>query len=126
MFFEGITAKEDLLTSLSGYIREKHIFNVLWALLKRQNCRSPIDVGEIATKVQSLFNLENSRFWGQGRYEGRQEENNSPGSELLWRAPESPNNVTSRLLSLRQYICFGKTSGSNMEAPSLILAPGAT
>jgi len=71
----------------------------LWALLKRQNCLSIIDVGDIATKVKSLFDLENSALgnWGVRRgargtipgepnhYGGRH--NNSPGAESLWGAP---------------------------------------
>jgi len=37
-------------------------------------------------------------------------------------APKSPNNVTRTSV---QYICFRKTSGSNIGAPNLLLAPGA-
>ena len=37
-------------------------------------------------------------------------------------APRSPNNVTRTSV---QYICFRKTSGSNIGAPNLLLAPGA-
>ena len=33
-----------------------------WDLLERQNCRCSFDVGDIATKVKSLFDLESSTF----------------------------------------------------------------
>jgi len=44
------------------------------------------------------------------------------GRRITIKAPKSPNNVTSTSM---QYICFRKTSGSNMGAPNLHLAPGA-
>jgi len=66
MVFEDMTAK-DLLTSLPGHTREKDILMLLWAMLARQNCRSSTDVGDIATKVMSLWKL---RSQGQGRNEG--------------------------------------------------------
>jgi len=66
MVFEDMTAKQDLLTSLPEHTREKDIFNVLWALLKRKNCRSPINFCNIATKVKSLFDLENSALGDRG------------------------------------------------------------
>jgi len=45
-----------------------------------------------------------------------------PGRRITMRAPKSPNNVTSTSV---QYICFRKTSASNMGAPNLFLASGA-
>jgi len=51
-----------------------------------------------------------------------------PGCRITMRAlndcgaPKSPNNVT---ITSVQFICFRKTSGSNMGAPNLLLAPGA-
>jgi len=47
--------------------------------------------------------------------------------------PRAPNHcgrrrkvpTMSQVLSSMQYICFRKTSGSNMGAPNLLLAPGA-
>jgi len=61
MVFEDMTAKEDLLP-LCKDITEKR----MWVLLKRQSCLSPIDVGDIATKVKSLFDLENSILGDRG------------------------------------------------------------
>jgi len=58
----------------------------LWALLKRQNCLSIIDVGDIATKVKSLFDLENSALGNWGVRRGARG-NNSPGAKSLWGAP---------------------------------------
>jgi len=40
-------------------------------------------------------------------------------AELLRKASKSPDNVTSTPI---EYICFRKTSGSNMGAPNLLLA----
>jgi len=45
--------------------------------------------------------------------------NHCVGVESLRRASKSPDNVTSTPI---QYICFRKTSGSNMGAPNLLLA----
>jgi len=45
-----------------------------------------------------------------------------PGRRITMRAPKSPDNITRTSL---QYICFRKTSGSNIGAPNLLLAPGA-
>jgi len=57
----------------------------------------------------------------QGRNEGGQRAQ-FPGRRITMKAPKSPNNVTSTSV---QHICFRKTSGSNMAAPNLLLAPGA-
>jgi len=57
----------------------------------------------------------------EGRNDGDQEAQ-FPGRRITMEAPKSPNNVTS--ISV-QYICFRKTSGSNMGAPNLLLAPRA-
>ena len=46
-----------------------------------------------------------------------------PGCWIVMGASKTPNNVTSILSSI-QYICFLKTSNSNMGAPNLLLAPG--
>jgi len=54
----------------------------------------------------------------QGRNEGAQ----FTGRRITMRAPKSPDNVTRTSV---QYICFRKTSGSNIGAPNLLLAPGA-
>ena len=49
-----------------------------------------------------------------------------PGRRITVRAsndcatPKSPNNVTGTSV---QYICFRKTSGSNIGVPNLLLAP---
>jgi len=67
---------------------------LLWAWLKRQNCRSPIDVADIATKVKSLFDLENSALGNGGVTKGERG-HNSPGVKSLREPPKSPNNVTS-------------------------------
>jgi len=56
-----------------------------------------------------------------GRNDGG-EEAQFPGRRITMKAPKSPNNVTSTSV---QYICFRKTSGSNMGAPNLLLTPGA-
>jgi len=48
---------------------------------------------------------------------------NSPGVESLWGRPKV--STTSKVLSSVQHICFRKTSGSNMGASNLLLAPGA-
>ena len=45
------------------------------------------------------------------------------GTESLRGAPNVP--TMSQVLSSVQYICFRKTSGSNMGTPNLLLAPGA-
>jgi len=51
-----------------------------------------------------------------------------PGRRITMRAPndcgapKSPSNITKTSV---QYICFRKTSGSNIGAPNLLLAPGA-
>jgi len=45
----------------------------LWALSKKQNYRSPIDVGDIATKVKSVFDLENPALGGKGVMRGARE-----------------------------------------------------
>ena len=45
------------------------------------------------------------------------------GTEWLRGAPKIP--TMSQVLSSIQYICFRETSGSNMGAPNLLLAPGA-
>ena len=47
------------------------------------------------------------------------------GAEWLQEAPKSYNMVTSSLLSSILYICFRKTSVSNMGATILLLVPGA-
>jgi len=57
----------------------------------------------------------------QGRNDGGQGAQ-FPGHRITIKAPKSLNNVTSTSV---QYICFRKTSGSNMGAPNLLLAPGA-
>jgi len=44
-------------------------------------------------------------------------------AKSLREAPTGPNDVTSTFSSV-QYICFRKSSGSNMGAPNLLLAPG--
>ena len=43
------------------------------------------------------------------------------GCRITVKALKSPNNVTSTSV---QYICFRKTSGSNIGAPNVLLAPG--
>jgi len=59
-----MSTKEELLTILSlkdtSNVRLR-IFLILlwWDLLMRQKCYSLIGVGDIATKVKSLFDLEN-------------------------------------------------------------------
>jgi len=59
-----MSTKEELLTILSlkdtSNVRLR-IFLILlwWDLLTRQKCYSLIGVGDIATKVKSLFDLEN-------------------------------------------------------------------
>jgi len=64
-----------IYSPLCQVIPEKRIFlMLLWALLKRQNCRSPIDVGDIATKVKSLFDLENSSLGDMGMTMGERGE----------------------------------------------------
>ena len=51
-----------------------------------------------------------------------------PGRRITMRAPndcgtpKSPSNITRTSV---QYICFRKTSGSNIGSPNLLLAPGA-
>jgi len=57
----------------------------------------------------------------QGRNEGGQGAQ-FPGRRITMKATKSPNNVTSTSV---QHICFRKTSGSNMRARKLLLAPGA-
>ena len=52
--------------------------------------------------------------WGSNHY---------GGTDSLRGAPNVP--TMSQLLSSIQYICFRRTSGSNMGAPNLLLAPGA-
>ena len=72
-------------------------------------------------------------FHQQGRNEGARGRNylgaqSLGGAEILQErrviagTPKNPNNVTRTSV---QYICFRKTSGSNMGAPNLHLAPGA-
>jgi len=63
---------------------------LLWALLQRQNCRSPNDVGDIATKVKPLCDLENSALERGGK-----RGHNSLGVESLRGPSKSPNHVTS-------------------------------
>jgi len=48
---------------------------------------------------------------------------NSLGAESLWGRHKVP--TMSQILSSVQYICFRKTSGSNMGPPNLLLGPGA-
>ena len=98
--------------SLQGHNREKDVGFVKETKLPLSNwcwwhCH----------ESQVTFRLGKLHSWGQGHYSLR--------AESLWGAPESPNNIKSRLLSSIQCICFQKTSGSNMGAPNLILAPGA-
>jgi len=57
----------------------------------------------------------------QGRNDGEQGAQ-FPGLRITMRAPKSPNNVTRTSM---QYICFRNTSGSNIGAPNLLVAPGA-
>jgi len=65
----------------------------------------------------------------QGRNNGGQEgtipwaSNHYGGAESV-RGPQKVPKM-SQVLSSIQYICFRKTSGSNMGAPNLLLAPGA-
>jgi len=72
----------------------------------------------------------------QGRNEGEQRGDISPSAASLQGAEslrEAPNDYAwrrkvstmSQVLSSIQYICFQKTSGSNMGAPNLLLIPGA-
>ena len=49
--------------------------------------------------------------------------NHYGGTDSLPGAPNVP--AMSQVLSSIQYTCFKKTSGSNMETPNLLLAPGA-
>jgi len=65
--------------------------------------------------VSVVHNCKNTRLREQGRKEGG----------TIPSAPKSPNNVTNTFFNRLQYICFQKTSGSNMEAPNLLLAPAA-
>jgi len=51
----------------------------------------------------------------------RSNQGRNDGGRINMRAPKSPNNVTSTSV---QYIFCRKTSGSNMGAPNLLLAPG--
>ena len=68
MVFEDTTAKRDLLTSLPWNTREKDIL-FLWALLKRPNCRSPIDWWH-CHESKVTFQLGKLRSWGQEHNEG--------------------------------------------------------
>jgi len=74
------------------------------------------------------------RTWlsAQGRKEGGHGGHNSPGTELLLErqmttgsAEKSKQCHNSQLLSSIQWICFRKTSGSNIGASNLLLVPGA-
>jgi len=63
------------------------------------------------------------------RNEGVQGWRNSPGAESLWgrrmTAASAKMPQQCHKYFLEQRICFRKTSGSNMGAPNLFLAPGA-
>jgi len=70
---------------------------------------------------------------GQGRNEGEQGGRNSPGAESLWGTKSlrgEPNGcggrkkipTMSQALYSIQYICFRKTSVSNMGVPNLLLS----
>jgi len=67
--------------------------------------------------------------WLQRRNEGGQGGHNSPGAESLWgrrmTVGGADKSQQCHKYFLQQHICFRKTSGSNMGAPNLFLAPGA-
>jgi len=74
----------------------------------------------VRAAYHDLFRRVAERF-NQGRDDGGQGAQ-FPGRRITMKAPKSPNNVTSTSV---QYICFRKTSDSNMRVPNLLLAPGA-
>jgi len=61
--------------------------------------------------------------YNQGRNEWGQAEGNSPSAESLQGCQKAP--TMSQVFSSIEYICFRKTSGSNIGAPNLLFVPGA-
>jgi len=90
----------------------------------------PLVTGLPFNAVDLAMDLLLSRPPNQGRNKRGQGGHNSPGAESL---PGSSNDcggrrkvtTMSQVLSSIQYIYFLKTSNSNMEAPNMLLAPGA-
>ena len=68
---------------------------------------------------------------GKVHNEGGQEGHNSPGTKSPWarcvgrRKGPTMSQVLSSTVHLLHYICFGKTSGSHMGAPNLLIVLGA-
>ena len=98
--------------------REKDIL-FLWALLKRQNCRSPIDVGDIATKAKLLFDSGNSALEDRSITRGE-----LAGSRITMGPPESPYNVTSVFFNIASTHLLPKELKFEHGGAKLVSCPG--
>ena len=73
MFYEDMTAKEVLLTSLPRHTREEDIFNVFVGFVKETKLPLSNWCWWHATKVKSVFDLENPALGGKGVMRGARE-----------------------------------------------------
>ena len=87
----------------------------------RQICFFPLAPSNLVTPLVSCRSTPESRTALQERNEGGKRAL-FPGSRITMGAPKIP--TISQVLSSIQYICFRKTSVSNMGTPKLLLAPG--